>query len=307
MSASFSADVVSAQFPCGAAWLANALLELQVALPELWGYDTAREWQPMAPNRSRYVADELPWRQTLAALRLGREFQWQPGQCLRFSHAFPWQLASADRCVVMVRDPRDALHSEWRRQQRNQGLADSVDLPAFAASSFCGSAISQADCLWLHLASWLSVANAQPDQVLLLRFEDCKFDPAASLRRVIGFLDIEACDAAIHSAVAASDVRHLQQIERALPAAANSRIFNRAGIAYEWQTTWQTHWHVSLGPHWGALLAPLDYAPRQHVGTPVALADTEALLAATGVNAKPMESSWMQWLQWWRAEASVQR
>ena len=37
-------EVVSPDFPCGAEWLANALLEFSVPLWSLWGFDTRDEW-----------------------------------------------------------------------------------------------------------------------------------------------------------------------------------------------------------------------------------------------------------------------
>lgn len=298
----FDVDIVSPQFPCGAAWLANALLELGFALPELWGFDTAREWLDLGDGRWRYVAEDGPWAQTLAGPRPGREFQLAERPRLRFTHAFPWQIERAPRTVLFVRDPRDALYSEWRRHQRNEGLDPDIGLPAFARAGFWGGPVAYADLLWLHLACWLhpdtldlapeSVREAASDRVLLLRFEDTKTDPAACLRRVLDWLGLSRSPTAIEAAVAASRVERLQRVEADRAMEAGSRVYNRAGLAFEWQRAWWPHWHGLLGPHWAPLLQTLGYPALQSIhGEPLQL-DLPAALAWRGLPANA-QAPWL--------------
>ena len=125
-----TAEIVSPQFPCGAAWLANALLELSIPIRDLWGFDTAQEWSRNADGTYTYTASRLPWRQTLASLREGRSFNFREDISPRFSHDWPWQCGISKPVILMVRDPRDALYSEWRRHQRNLGLSSTVPFVA---------------------------------------------------------------------------------------------------------------------------------------------------------------------------------
>jgi hypothetical protein len=268
-------DAVSPQFPCGAAWLANALLELDVQLPDLWGFDTAAEWRHDADGSACYVAASEPWRQTLASLQPGRRFRFRRELQVRFSHAFPWQLEGAQPVILIVRDPRDALHSEWQRHRRNRGLDPAETLPGFASRPFEDGPIGNLDFLWLHLSCWLQLERP----LLLLRFEDFKHDPPGALRRVCDWLRLDVTAAAIARAAAASDVSRLQRVETALqdadPAA---RQFNRRGQPYEWRQAWQPDWHRCLGPHWRGLLARLGYpSPLTDSGRPLDFVTAEAL------------------------------
>lgn len=296
----FDVDIVSPQFPCGAAWLANALLELGLGLPELWGFDAAREWQQVDATHWRYVADDQPWAQTLASLRPGRIFERGESPRLRFTHAFPWQIERAARRILFVRDPRDALYSEWRRHLRNEGLAADTGFPQFAQSGFWGGPASYADLLWLHLQVWLQ-RDPRGTQTLVLRFEDSKAEPQACIRRALDWLSIERSDARIEAAIEASRVEHLQRVESALAASAGSRVFNRAGRPFEWQQAWWPHWHRLLGPHWAPLLQALGYPPLQtQQGEPLRM-DLPAVLDWRGL---PLQRQ-APWLDLIQAAASV--
>jgi hypothetical protein len=294
----YTVDVVSPQFPCGAAWLANALLELQVPLPHLWGFETAAEWQDVGDGVSRYAAMHGPWRQTLASLWPGREFHFVQGVRPRFTHAFPWQLAPNQRTVWMVRDPRDALYSEWRRHQRNEGLSPAIDLPEFLRSPFLGGPVSVVDMLWLHLRAWQAVAQACPEQVLVLRFEDWKKRPVESLATVVRWIGVDACTEALQQACAASDVSRLQAIEQALALDdAQSRQFNRRGAVLEWEGTWPRSWYSAMGPEWLPLLHFLGYAPLQETGAPAPVCNLVEFLAWRGADGPQQRGAWTSALQ----------
>ena len=295
MRTDFSLDLVSAEFPCGAAWLANALIELNLHLAELWSFDTAREWQQVGAAH-RYVAENRPWRQTLAALQPGREFSRVPGHTVRCTHGFPWQLRRAPRSIIVLRDPRDALYSQWRRQQRNHALDVTIDLPTFASSPFPGSSIAHSDYLWLHMASWLTVAEREPEAVLLLRFEDCKTHPVLQLQRICRWLALAVSDSQLATAADASDVRHLQQIEEQLAAGEGSRVFNRAGRAFEWMSIWPVDWHRAIGPHWAGMLVRLNYEAPEPVSARTSLGALDRILEAAGNDSTESRARWFNWL-----------
>ena len=253
-------EVVSPEFPCGSAWLANCLFELGVPSWHLWGFDTRQEWTSCGEGRYRYSDSNMPWRQTLASLQPGREFSFEGALGARFSHQLPWEIAPARQIVLIVRDPRDALYSEWQRHKRNFGLPTQMQLPEFLGTSFFGGPISMADMLWLHLKSWLSYRAAMPRRVLLLRFEDWKRTPAAELRRVCKWIGLDRDDDALERAADASDVRRLQSIEKGIAASSsNARQFNRRGEPNEWRSAWQSDWFEALGAQWMSVLDALGY------------------------------------------------
>jgi Sulfotransferase domain len=296
----FTVDVVSPQFPCGAAWLANALLELQVPLWNLWGFDTRDEWESVGPGRYRYREDKAPWKQTLGALQPGREFDFCDAVRPRFSHAFPWQLSPALRTVWIVRDPRDALHSEWLRHQKNNGLSREITLNEFVGLPFLGGPVSFGDMLWLHLKCWRHAQEMQPDRIFLLRFEDWKSDPVAALSAVVHWLGLPASKQALRTAASASDVGHLLAIESSMAQSDPTvRQFNRAGIAYEWQTKWHAGWHTGLGDQWRDVFSVLGYAPSPSAGGKTPQVDPHEFLSWRGLAQGGEFDSWVGLIHSW--------
>lgn len=266
----YTVDIVSPQYPCGAAWLANAFLELQVPLGHLWGFETHAEWEESSDGGSLYVAGHLPWRQTLASLHLGRTFQFQRDVRPRFTHAYPWQIHLCDRVVLMVRDPRDALYSEWRRHQRNEGLSESLTFSEFLKQPFYAGPLSIVDMLWLHLRCWIAWQKAFQNRVYLLRFEDWKRAPLRNLRTVSQWLGLARSDDAMTHAAFASDVGHLLSIEKAVEQEGpNARQFNRRGEIDEWRQSWLPAWDEALGSHWQPIFQALGYQPPQSYGSSV--------------------------------------
>lgn len=286
------ARVVSPEFPCGAAWLANALLELDVALPELWGTDTAAEWEAERDGRHRYVARHLPWRQTLASLRVDRRFRFRRDIRVGFSHTQPWHHYTAAQTVLVTRDPRDALHSEWQRHRRILGVTDPFEV--FARKPFFGGPISVVDMLWLHLHAWQGERQRAPERHGLLRFEDWKRAPLDVLGETVRWLGIDATDADVARAAEASEVGHLLDIEQALAAAdPTTRRLNRRGRPDEWREVWQPAWSEVMGAHWQPLLAGLGYAPLDATGPSVPCFDAVTVLRWRGIDDADRLRHWL--------------
>lgn len=291
--------VVSPQFPCGAAWLANAFIELGVLPTELWGFDTAGEWTPQADGSLLYTDERLPWRQTLASLRPGLRRTFDANVQARFTHLFPWQLALPGPVVLVVRDPRDALHSQWRRQLHNREIDAATTFAAFCGQPFAGGPISNADMLWLHLRCWME--RVASGSAILLRFEDWKRDDRLALGGLLARLGIVRMGAAVAQACDASRVEHLQAIERDVARADDrARQFNRRGLAGEWLLAWDREHHAALGAHWAPLLADLGYPPSPLQGAPAPAFDTAQVLAWRGLHAEPGAAHWSRRIGAWR-------
>jgi hypothetical protein len=285
-------EAVSPEFPCGTAWLANCLLELRVPIWRLWGFDTRSEWIEASGGTHRYVATHDPWKQTLAALRPGRTLRFRDGIAARFSHDWPWQLADCARIVLVVRDPRDALHSQWHRHRDNHGLDPAVSFGEFVQRPFFEAPFSSVDMLWLYLYRWLSYCDRHPGEVLVLRFEDWKHEPETVLRGVCDWLGLEVSAGEIRDAAAASEVRRLQNVEEEIRKRdPHARRFNRRGQAEEWRDTWQHDWYATLGPHWAPVMAGFGYPPLLRTNSALQAPDLADLLRWQGVLEPRRDSS----------------
>ncbi len=213
--ASATAQVISPELPCGAAWLANCLLELNVAVFQPWGICLQDEWARLAPNTYQYTDAQHHWRQTLPAYRCHRVFKFIPHTRVDFAHQWPEHGSHNGALIFMVRDPRDMLYSAWRRQH---------------AHGACNSPFS----VWLdetdprhgitplrYLQQFLrhSVARLQQQPHCLVRFEDYKKDPRTTLLKVLGHLNIEtdpqqlahALECSSFKAIKAQETRLLQE------------------------------------------------------------------------------------------------
>lgn len=289
----FNLNIVSPQYPCGAAWLANALIELGIPLWELWGFDTRSEWELVSDGLYRYVATHGPWQQTLASLQTGRLHLFDQSLLPRFSHGFPWQCDLALRAVFIVRDPRDALYSEWQRQMRNHQIAKETPFEVFLKMPFSGGPVSHIDMLWLHLRSWLAWQRLNPTGFKRLRFEDWKSDPEQQLGEVCQWMGLSRDPSALSRAAAASEVDHLQKVEeRLLLHDPSARQFNRRGQTYEWRSAWQIEWFKAFGAHWSELLDALDYEPNPVAGHWPVCFDPDEVLAWRGLDSEAERRLW---------------
>lgn len=129
--------------------------------------------------------------------------------------------------VWIVRDPRDVVLSEFKLEIRSRHFSGSFD--AFVDQFVNVGRIGPPDWATLNL-SWLNRHVAEPDSVLLVRFEDLKSDTPRELRRVLEFLSVDYDQAVIDLALTQNSLnsmseRHAQydsqisgQIDSTIPA-----------------------------------------------------------------------------------------
>ena len=287
----FTLDVVSPELPCGSGWLGNCFLELGISLWKPWGLDTSKKWERIGPFRYRYIQGPSPLQQTLPALVTGREFTFRPHPVPRFSHQWPLICPNQKRIVFFVRDPRDALYSEWRRQQANGRLAEGTSFTAFLNSPYYHYPFSFRDYPLLFLRLWKNVLGGQKH--LVVRFEDYKADANATLKKVIKFLGLKVSASEIQRATDLSDFSVAKKIEQERSAKHELHLqLNRAGIPFEYYQAYTPAMHDQIGPLFDPFLRWLGYESyekgRQH-SHPQQLSESElkSLLSAMDAFSAP--------------------
>lgn len=261
--APFDVLIVSPELPCGVSWLANALLELGVAVWSPWHFDTRAEWLALGDGRFRYVAAHRPWRQTLPALQVGREFRFAAAPRPRFVHEWPGRVETLPT-LLFVRDPRDALYSEWQRRRRNGGPQGELPFEAFALAPYHHFPFANADYPLHFLRDWLAVLDrrvaSDPAAVLVVRYEDSKRDAVGTLQRALDWLRVEVGTEAIECAVERSDYAVFAAVERAMEReGALARVFNRRGWPDEHRETYTGSMRAAIGARYDELLDQLGY------------------------------------------------
>lgn len=253
----FTFDVVSSELPCGAAWLANCFLELNIPVWQPWGIQIKNEWQRLAPFHYQYKATKQPWKQTLPALQYLREYHFEAAHAACFHHQWPLEYEKTRRLIFFVRDPRDALYSHWRRAIHNDP-AFNLSFEAFVHSPYHHYPITFREYQLLFLKLWKN--HLHKSDHLIVRFEDYKMNARQTLCKVLEFLNFEAAEDQLSQSIAGSDFSVVKQIEDQLE---NSgllvRKFNYAGTAFEYQKSYTPMMHDCIGSDFDEIYQWLGY------------------------------------------------
>lgn len=291
----FSLDVASPEIPCGSSWLGNCFLELGIPLWKPWGLDTQREWQRIGPFHYRYVQGPSPLQQTLPALVTDREFAFRAQPVPRFTHRWPFAFSDRNKVIFFVRDPRDALYSEWRRQQANGRLPKSMGFVEFVGSRYYHYSFSYRNYLLLFLRLWREALVEQ--EYLIIRFEDYKANASATLQRVIDFLGIKVTASEIKRATKLSDFSVAKKVEQERLAKNELLVeLNRAGIPFEYADSYTPVMHDSIGSLFDPFYEWLGYESyeegrRRSYPSQLQESEVDRLLAAMDAFSGP-EAQW---------------
>lgn len=201
----YDVAIASPELPCGAAWLASCLFELGVPLWKPWGIDDRAQWTHIQGRRWRYQHPGSAWSRLVPGLIDGRTLQFLPRPAPQFTHAWPGQLPLPPRLILFVRDPRDALYSNWQRYRR-MGLDSGQSLNEHLARPTPGIELPPRVWLGYFLSAWKAASTLRP--TLIVRFEDAKTRPVKTLRKVLDFLELRiAARSVIRAANASSHAR----------------------------------------------------------------------------------------------------
>jgi hypothetical protein len=126
---------------------------------------------------------------------------------LRGKHLVPWRVSRDKPIILLVRDPRDVVVSLYfqvtRRDQRYHGtLAEMIRHQTFGIEPL------------VHvLNTWLATWGERPG-VQLVRYEDCRADPARIFGEVLTFLGVRHVDtSSLANGVAFCRFENMQRME----------------------------------------------------------------------------------------------
>ncbi len=241
-------DIASAELPCGASWLGNLLLELRIPIFHPWGANTRAEWHCRGLRRFRYQRPDEGWRRLLPALRHGRVFNFRKSPVPRLGHHWPGHYSPDLPAILVVRDPRDALYSAWRRERALGALAADLAFVDFIDAPFRNWPLSWSGYYAAHTAAWLDFIHASGG--LLLRFEDFKRTPLRQAQRILDYLRVRVPPQHLYAAVAASEHGEIARAEHELLARGSvPSALLAGGRVEEWRTHYTDTTHAAI-PDW---------------------------------------------------------
>ncbi|MCF6263206.1 MAG: hypothetical protein L3J24_06440 [Xanthomonadales bacterium] len=119
----YNFDIVSPALPCGAAWLASCLFEIEIPSWNPWGMNNTGDWQHSSENTFQYVPGNHGWKTLFPGLYDARTCVFRTSPVPRFHHSLPGVYPCKPKTVLIIRDPRDCLYSSWRRSLNGKTLS----------------------------------------------------------------------------------------------------------------------------------------------------------------------------------------
>jgi hypothetical protein len=136
---------------------------------------------------------EYPLQIHLPVFAEKRAFHFIPGVAVEWGHLLPRKDRRYDKVILFAREPRDGMYSMFLRMG---------GIHAFASfSDYCDDILPRSglnridEWIFLHLA-WLEFK-----EVLVLRFEDYKADPLATLRRALDHIGLDFRESEMRRAI----------------------------------------------------------------------------------------------------------
>ena len=231
--------LASPREPSGGSWLVNCLLELgvRVSLQPTVDHDwrSARDrqqpsamWQPTRDGGWRLNPRAEGLKKWLPILGQHEALYFRNDAEVLYVQDLPRVELAGARTVLFVRDPRDAIHSLYRRNRPSMSLEEFVGLPH-------PETLLDAIGHWrLFVESWLAL-----DGALVYRFEDYKADAEGLLTRIVSDLGLAASPVSLARAAAESTFEKARGAEERYHAAhpRDEEVAMRAGQVGEWMTS----------------------------------------------------------------------
>lgn len=138
------------------------------------------------------------------------------------------------KAIYLVRDVRDVVLSEYRRQLMNRSYREGFD--SFL-DDFLSGRIHRFGSWADHVTSWLDGALGGNGRVLLCRYEDLKSDTESVLQDAVKFLGAQAESIAIGAAVHNNNLEAMRDKEDRirLPEARSGFRFVNEGLSGGWR------------------------------------------------------------------------
>lgn len=225
--------LASSQFPSGVAWLLNFFVELDVLIYR--GNSPEKTWLYDSNNHTYRVTEgDQILKQWIPALTDQPDRTFAEPLCIRWSHEFPNSTNVQQKVILMMRDGRDAVYSQYKREHAaDRALQDMLRM------HYAPLGLPPAETWAAHAYLWLQ--RIPKNRLHIIRFEDIKTNPLPEVKRLLTFLGVQRSEEDIQRAITSSSFERAKQAETAYRAQQTQTQFaevNRKGQPGEWKTNY---------------------------------------------------------------------
>ena len=257
------AFLTSAPVACGIGWLVNALTAAEFKTISLnhpnGGWELLPDQSYKMPAKAReHLGNHMP------ILFERSQFHFTKGVEIFWEHRVNFTIASTAPVVLLIRDPRDAIYSLFRRWKSKGWIegefGDFLRRPSDWPDHFPGLFSSNPIQTYFYFNfAWLKAARFR--KLKMIRFEELKAKPLATLQETIAFLGLQApSSATLAAAVASSDVKTARELIDRGTAGDNFSAVHK-GLVEEWKETYRPEWLAHFqSPEICAALRLLGYS-----------------------------------------------
>lgn len=211
----------------GVAWLLNFFVEINLLVYR--GQDISCTWKRCG---SKYVLNDQDevLKQWMPVLSEKTEFNFCDCACIKWAHEFPRINDIGRKVILLVRDGRDTIYSQFRREKIFENF-----------SGMLGYEIEPLNInpplTWAFFYhSWKKILPK--DNVFIIKFEDIKSDPLPILKDLLSFLGISRTIEEIQKGIESSGFERAKKAEEEYRKKSSNIQFdvvNRKGKPGEWK------------------------------------------------------------------------
>jgi len=206
--------LVAVEFPSGTTWLINFFLEVGVMVNlegrgnNTWNFDVAR-------NSFVFNEEKEGWRRHLPILSAKKEFTFRNDAVVRFSHEYPNVENIDKKIILVVRDGRDAIYSQYKRFSSSwkdfpEMLGD-LTTPIYLRPYTFLPRASYPETWALYNYLWQH--SVEKKNLLIIKFEDLKTDPSTEVKKALDFIGVKRTDEEIQRGIVGSSFDNAKKAE----------------------------------------------------------------------------------------------
>ena len=231
-------QIVSPPFSCGISWIVNILHELNIKTTNVNFQNT--QWTSLGDNQFVINHDAQQFLKIyFPSFNEKNTFEFQESIEVFWEHRLDLAINIDRPTILVVRDPRDAIYSLYKRNyEKHLNFDDYLKRPDQWPDHFPSLFnLPPSETIAIFTLFWLEMSKFMP--ISIIKFEDTKSLAGEQVKKVLDFLKITRTDSEIENAIHASSFKEVKKAFDLLNTNQSSTfIAFRKGQINEWLNTY---------------------------------------------------------------------